>query len=98
METTQPERNRKPKPTANSLKHLVRTLARAVRIANGDAVGAKARGDGRAFAFGYILEVQVTDLRGGVHDGAGGVPMPCDETCADAYGVPMQISSLRVRA
>ena len=33
--------------------------------------GPQAGGDGRAFAFGQILEVQVANFRGGVHDGAG---------------------------
>ena len=55
----------------NLLQHLVRAFPCAVRIAEGDAVGAEAGGDGRAFAFDQVFEVQVTHLRGGVHDGTG---------------------------
>ena len=43
----------------NFLKHLVRAFVRAVRVAEGDALGAEAGGDGRAFAFGQVFEVQV---------------------------------------
>ena len=55
------------------MKHRRRAFARAVRIADRDAVGAEARGDGRAFAFGQVFEVQVAPLRGGVHDAM----LPC---------------------
>ena len=55
----------------NLLQHLVRAFPCAVRIAEGDAVGAEAGGDGRAFALGQVFEVQVAHLRGGVHDGTG---------------------------
>lgn len=41
------------------LEHLVRVFTRAVRITDGDAAGAEARGGGRAFAFGLVFEVQV---------------------------------------
>jgi len=53
------------------MKHLVCAFARAVRVAEGDADLAEAGGDGRAFAFGQVFEVQVAHAGGGVHDGAG---------------------------
>jgi len=46
----------------NPLKYLLRSFARTVRIAEGDAVGAEAGGEGRAFAFGHVFEVQVATL------------------------------------
>jgi len=54
----------------DALEHLVRAFARAIRVADGDAVFAEAGGDGRALAFGQVFEVQVAHLGGGIDDGA----------------------------
>mgnify|MGYP003351776840 CR=1 FL=1 len=43
------------RPIINPLEHLVRAFARAVRIADRDAVFAEAGGDGRAFTFGQVF-------------------------------------------